>query len=472
MTSGEDAQGHGQSPRRRGGTSDGPTIYSCAHLGGCKCGPHRVRFEAKESDRPGARAPSDEATHSDAAKTGASGRKMMRHKQTSVTVVEVEEEEIGVPPREPEDRVSIEARIDRDRSRPSEDDEDRVTEQVGRAPDDLPGDLDLKDEPGLQREARGVRGGAGGIGGAEGSKAPRAPDGPPDLKDEPGLQSETRAEAKARDERVAIVDASPEEEAAVRRAIRAASYSEDRVRTICESLLFVSDKPVSAAAVQAVTGIEPRRVHEAMETIAGRFREGVSGVVLHEVAGGWQLRSCPTNAEDVRRFLQVKPQRLTRAALETLAIVAYRQPVTRPEIEDIRGVDSGAVLKALLDRGVVQVIGKKEEPGRPLLYATTKAFLELFNLKDLASLPTLRELHELTEESARIVEESFPEEESRKDRGIADLVAEALSSSLEESRNEDESAIGVLDDAMKAVDRAVRGSTQALESTSKRDEAE
>ena len=92
----------------------------------------------------------------------------------------------------------------------------------------------------------------------------------------------------------------------------------------------------------------------------------------------------------VRRLLGVKPQRLTRAALETLALVAYRQPVTRPEIEDVRGVDCGAVLKALLERRMLKIIGKKEEPGRPLLYGTTKEFLEVFGLKSLTSPRTLR----------------------------------------------------------------------------------
>jgi segregation and condensation protein B len=116
------------------------------------------------------------------------------------------------------------------------------------------------------------------------------------------------------------------------------------------------------------------------------------------VAGGWQFRTDPDSGDFVRRFLRVKPHRLTRAALETLAIIAYRQPVTRPEIEDVRGVDSGAVVKALLERRLIKILGKKEEPGRPLLYGTTKEFLEFFNLRDLKDLPTLREFHELSEE--------------------------------------------------------------------------
>ena len=139
--------------------------------------------------------------------------------------------------------------------------------------------------------------------------------------------------------------------------------------------------------------------------------------MLHEVAGGWQLRTSPDNSDFARRFLRVKPQRLTRAALETLAIVAYRQPVTRPEIEEIRGVDCGAVVKALLERRLVKILGKKEEPGRPILYGTTREFLEFFALKDLASLPTLREFHELSEEHREIVEKAARSRSPSRSRG-------------------------------------------------------
>jgi segregation and condensation protein B len=135
---------------------------------------------------------------------------------------------------------------------------------------------------------------------------------------------------------------------------------------------------------------------------------------LCEVAGGWQFRTNPDNAEWVRKMLASKPVRLSRAALETLAVIAYRQPVTRAEIEDVRGVDSGGVLKLLLDRRLIKIIGKKEEIGRPSLYGTTKDFLEFFGLKDLTNLPTLREFHELTEESVSKLQ----------DAGFADDAAE------------------------------------------------
>ena len=118
--------------------------------------------------------------------------------------------------------------------------------------------------------------------------------------------------------------------------------------------------------------------------------------MLDEVAGGWLFRTNAQYAPFVRELAGGSPVRLTRAQIETLAIMAYRQPITRPEIDDIRGVDSGATLKLLLERDLVRILGKKDEPGRPLLYGTTTQFLEFFGLKSLKDLPTLREFTELT----------------------------------------------------------------------------
>ncbi|MBI4703229.1 MAG: SMC-Scp complex subunit ScpB, partial [Deltaproteobacteria bacterium] len=128
------------------------------------------------------------------------------------------------------------------------------------------------------------------------------------------------------------------------------------------------------------------------------------GFQLHAVAGGYVFRTNPELAAEVRRFAAQLPVRMTRAQLETLAIVAYRQPITRPEIDDVRGVDSGPVLRTLLERELVRIIGKKEEPGRPLLYGTADKFLELFGLAALTDLPTLREFTELSPESREIYE--------------------------------------------------------------------
>jgi len=224
--------------------------------------------------------------------------------------------------------------------------------------------------------------------------------------------------------------------------------SQDRLRSLCEALLLVSERPLSAKAVHELVGGDIADILAAFDALGGEYREGIRGVAVQEIGGGYQLRTCPTLAPWVRQFLQVKPQRLTRPALETLAVVAYRQPVTRPEIEEIRGVDCGAVLKALLERGMLQVLGKKDEPGRPLLYGTTGAFLEFFGLRDLASLPTLREFHELSEEHRDVVDESFP--------GGGGQLLEGLREGpgLPDDREEDERALGALDAALGRVEGA------------------
>jgi segregation and condensation protein B len=245
---------------------------------------------------------------------------------------------------------------------------------------------------------------------------------------------------------------------------KAKRFSPERVRAIVEALLFLAERPLTPEEVRAASGIDIARVRKAFDELSGKHREGVSGIVLHEVAGGWQLRSSPDVAEHARRFLKVKPQRLTRAALETLAIIAYRQPVTRPEIEEIRGVDSGAVVKALLERKLIKILGKKEEPGRPILYGTTREFLEFFALKDLASLPTLREFHELSEEHRDIVEKETPPDEGPRLEGlVAELADPALRAALEAGRAEGDAALDDLERAIEAADVKTRAAQAALE---------
>ena len=180
----------------------------------------------------------------------------------------------------------------------------------------------------------------------------------------------------------------------------------EKLWSILESLLFASERPLALREIQEILGgLEASEVREALETLAQRYRGEGRGFFLAEVAGGYQLRTLPENAEWVRKMLGGRPVRLSRAALETLAIVAYRQPITRAEIEDVRGVESGGVLRLLLDRRLLKILGKKEEVGRPILYGTSREFLEFFGLKGLTQLPTLREFRELSEESARTLAE-------------------------------------------------------------------
>jgi len=165
----------------------------------------------------------------------------------------------------------------------------------------------------------------------------------------------------------------------------------DRLRPVLEALLFASGDPLPAKRVCDI--VEGTTVEEVKATLQDLSVDLLTrGIRLVEVAGGWQLRTAPEHQRYVRKLFRERPQRLTRAATETVAIVAYKQPVTRMEIETVRGVDSGAVLESLVERRLVKVIGRKDVPGRPLVYATTKEFLELFGLRSLRDMPTLPEL--------------------------------------------------------------------------------
>jgi segregation and condensation protein B len=262
-----------------------------------------------------------------------------------------------------------------------------------------------------------------------------------------------------------LPDSTPErEDSAEKLAAQARRMSPERARTVVEALLFLAEQPMAVEEIRRVSGLDAARVRRALDDLAGHFRDGVSGIILQEVAGGWQLRTSSDVVDFARRFLRVKPQRLTRAALETLAIVAYRQPVTRPEVEEIRGVDSGAVMKALLERRLLRILGKKEEPGRPILYGTTREFLEFFALKDLASLPTLREFHELSEEHRAVVEKETPAVEVPRLEGIvAELADPNLRAALESGREEGDAALQELERAIDTADERSRSVRTVLD---------
>ena len=166
-----------------------------------------------------------------------------------------------------------------------------------------------------------------------------------------------------------------------------------RLAAIVESMLLASGAPVPLARlVEALDGPERREVIAALRSLSESYEREGRGMRLVYVAGGYQLRSAPEHGHWVRRLLGGRPPRLSRPMLETVAIIAYRQPCTRPEIEAIRGVDADAVLSTLLERRLIRIVGRKDAPGRPLLYATTKDFLEVFGLPDLQALPPLAEV--------------------------------------------------------------------------------
>ena len=270
------------------------------------------------------------------------------------------------------------------------------------------------------------------------------------------------ADAELEDVEPAEIDEQPLEfEPFERLSQRSRRLPAERVRTVVESLLFVTDKPVTLDQLHEATGVDKPRLEEALAQLGEIHRDGVSGIVLTEVAGGWQFRTEPESGEFVRRFLRVKPQRLTRAALETLAIIAYRQPVTRPEIEDVRGVDSGAVVKALLERRLVKILGKKDEVGRPILYGTTREFLEFFALKDLSALPTLREFHELSEEHRALVDTEAPAPGGTE--GLVEELADpAFEQGLEEAAPGAEEAMEALEQAMEEVEARSKAAAASL----------
>jgi len=187
---------------------------------------------------------------------------------------------------------------------------------------------------------------------------------------------------------------------------------EDVVRShlkgLIEALVFASDAPLPAPEIAKTAKADRKLVMELLRELQEEYLS--RGIRLVEVAGGFAFRTASAYAPFVRDVTAQRPVKLTRAQLETLAIVAYRQPLTRPEIDDVRGVDSGPVLKMLLDRGLVRILGKRDEPGRPLIYGTTSTFLSFFNLRSLKDLPSLREFTELTDDSKRAFEKALGEE--------------------------------------------------------------
>jgi segregation and condensation protein B len=171
----------------------------------------------------------------------------------------------------------------------------------------------------------------------------------------------------------------------------------DEIKSILESLLFVADGPQSVQRLAEVLDpVDKELIHELLHELRQDFEAQNRGIRLVEVAGGYQLRTPKANAEAVKKFLGGRPARMGKATLETLAIVAYRQPITKAEIEAIRGVDVDGVITTLLERNLIRAVARKDVPGRPFLYGTTPEFLQLFNLKDLSQLPTLKEMEEIS----------------------------------------------------------------------------
>lgn len=230
-----------------------------------------------------------------------------------------------------------------------------------------------------------------------------AEDASAEVEDEPELSADAGDEGGIRDE---SSDGEGDDDAVDETA------DAPPLRTILEAVLFAAAEPVPLNRLVKLLGAWPRAaVKEALDELGQALIEEGRGLRLAETAGGLQLRSASDCAPWVRRFFSEKPPRLSRAVLETLAIVAYRQPATRGEVEAVRGVNCDAVLGALLTRNLIHVVGRRQSPGRPVEYGTTEVFLELFSLKDLSELPDLPEPEAL----ARLIEEAEAQQELTED---------------------------------------------------------
>jgi segregation and condensation protein B len=171
----------------------------------------------------------------------------------------------------------------------------------------------------------------------------------------------------------------------------------DELKSIIESLLFAADGPQTLHRLGEILDQADRQTLQGVLCeLQVEYESQNRGIRLVEVAGGYQLRTAKANAEWVKKLLGGRPARMSKATLETLAIVAYRQPITKAEVEAIRGVDVDGVITTLLERGLIRAVARKDVPGRPFLYGTTPVFLQLFNLKDLSHLPTLKEMEEVS----------------------------------------------------------------------------
>jgi segregation and condensation protein B len=200
-------------------------------------------------------------------------------------------------------------------------------------------------------------------------------------------------------------------------------------RRIAEALILGSAEPLAPGRVaDLIPGGTPKLVRELVEELNAEYAEQRRAFEISYVGGGYQIRTLPEFAPYLQQVQPTRPLRLSRAALETLAIVAYRQPVTRAEVEQIRGVDAGAVTRSLLERKLVRIAGHREVAGRPLLYGTSRRFLEVFGLATLEDLPTLRELKELSPDDESLPD-TAPSEASTAEHSEASEAIESVAAS-------------------------------------------
>jgi len=172
----------------------------------------------------------------------------------------------------------------------------------------------------------------------------------------------------------------------------------DDLKAVLEALMFVSDVPVSVKKLKEFfEDVEDEQVEKTLNDLVCEYESRRGGIIIQKVAGGYQFRTPECLAPRIIKFKGARPLSLSLAAMETLAVIAYRQPALKSEIEKVRGVDASAALRGLLEKNLIRIVGRKDVPGRPIMYGTTRRFLEVFTLNDLSELPTLKEIRELEE---------------------------------------------------------------------------
>jgi segregation and condensation protein B len=206
----------------------------------------------------------------------------------------------------------------------------------------------------------------------------------------------------------------------------------EKIKAVIEALIFASDTPLSPEKIHIIIpDVEKTEIKEIIDQLVSEYNERQGGIMLQEVAGGFQFRTNSEIAQWVKKLKSTKPHSLSPQALETLAIVAYKQPIVKTEIEDIHGVDVGGPLKGLLEKKLIRIVGRKDVPGKPIIYGTTRKFLEVFNLKDITDLPNIRELKELHQQ-----QELLEPEQEIFDQEPELTVQESVDEKIEENTDE------------------------------------
>ncbi|AZZ38330.1 SMC-Scp complex subunit ScpB [Bdellovibrio sp. qaytius] len=223
---------------------------------------------------------------------------------------------------------------------------------------------------------------------------------------------------------------------------------DEQAHSIVESILFASDRPVSLASIKEVfkgTNIRKDKIKRILDTLAVDYASGSRGVTLEEITGGYQIRTKIDNMNFIKRTIKARAFKLSGPALETLSIVAYKQPVVKNEIDQIRGVESGHLLRALMEKGLCNFEGKAENlPGRPMQYGTTRRFLEIFGLRNLKELPTLSQIDEL-------LPEGIGDDEEEKKPTLSS-VTDAMSADVKEvSYSQGEEELGLIEADLQTI---------------------